>query len=153
MAKVLSTRRQIACIRYMLNRKYPKIGFKLYKGSREGTDGSLFNDVVIVVEFNAKQSGDVTRKDVADYLKRFANIPASEDSQGVLRTYWMNADGYVTLARLRLSSLGGGTKLVDKEVAPTKGGPYTLERFPINSYKVIDSSKPVKRPYEVYEYD
>lgn len=152
MSKNISFKRQVSAIKYMLLRKYPDVDFKLTQTVKWDRHERLQIGRAIIVTYNSKKAG-VDQKEIEEFLKKFSDIPKTETEPGYARTYWMNSQDRVSLARVRALNPSGSTTLLDKFDPPEDEGPYTLERFSINSYEVVDTSKPQKRPYPVYDYD
>ena len=152
MSKPLSYRRQCEIIRYMLDKAFPGIDFKVAHSMKWNKEHTMMLGRVITISFNSKLSLDLTVKEVVDHLKRFQDDPADDMGIEYLRTFWVNKEGFTTVSRIRALHPNGNTRLVEKFAPPLKGGPYEQERFSTSLYEVIDTHKPKKKPYLVYDY-
>lgn len=131
MTKPLSFKKQRELIKLALKREYPDVEFVLGTGTLEkGSDGWER-----YISVNYRDRGDLKEDDVKAFLERFTHDPVNDQGVAFLRTFWVNKEGHITIARIRAQYQDGTTSLVDK-FAPPKPEGYTMERFPINKYEV-----------------
>lgn len=131
MAKELSFKKQRELIRLALKREYPDIEFVI----GTGVTGADTPDWERHITVNYKDRDVLKEDDVRAFLERFTHDPVNAQGVAFLRTFWVNKEGHITLARIRAQYQDGTTSLVDK-FAPPKPEGYTMERFPINKYTV-----------------
>ena len=144
-------RKHVKVIDYMLHRKFPDAEFEvnLRKVGIEAPGGYRDWDRWIEIGYFGDDKGCPERKEIEYYLKRYQN---DKDRHGNIyaRTFWVNSKGRAQLALIRKKFRDGYSSIVERYDPPEKGGPYKMERFELQEYRLINRDD---KPYNTYKDD
>ena len=111
MAKELSFKKQRELIRLALKREYPQVE-EFVMGT--GITGEGTTEWQRHISVNFRERDDLKTEDVKVFLERFTHDPVNAQGVAFLRTFWVNKDGHITLARIRAQYEDGTTSLMGK---------------------------------------